>query len=177
MHSTMGSNDQRVVAAWVLGTMLLPGAAMPLQALAQDVAPWPVRPVAIIAPFPPGGTSDVVARLIAQKLTDALGRQVVVENRGGAAANIGHEIAAKAAPDGYTLLLTSGAAMVNNQFLYKKLNWEPAEFTPISMVASAGMVLVVHPSVPATNVTQLIALARARPDRLSAGSEIGRAHV
>ena len=131
---------------------------------------YPSKPVRMIAPFPPGGTSDVVARLIAQKLTDALGRQVVVENRGGAAANIGHEIAAKAAPDGYTLLLTSGAAMVNNQFLYKKLNWEPAEFTPISMVASAGMVLVVHPSVPATNVTQLIALARARPDRLSAGS-------
>ena len=76
--------------------------------------PYPTKPVRMIAPFPPGGTSDVVARLTAQKLTESLGRQVVVENRGGAAANIGHEIAARAAADGYTLLITSGAAMVTN---------------------------------------------------------------
>ena len=159
------------MAARALKTLipLVAGAlcVLPAPAVAQT---YPGKPVRMIAPFPPGGTSDVVARLIAQKLSDALGRQVIVENRGGAAANIGHEIAAKTAPDGYTLLLTSGAAMVTNQFLYKKLNWEPADFAPISLVASAGMVLVVHPSVPATNVAQLIALAKARPDRMTVGS-------
>jgi tripartite-type tricarboxylate transporter receptor subunit TctC len=149
----------------------------PLAVAALCIAPalaaaqsYPVKPVRMIAPFPPGGTSDVVGRLIGQKLTESLGRQVVVENRGGAAANIGHEIAARTPPDGYTLLLTSGAAMVTNQFLYKKLGWEPADFAPVSLIASAGLVLVVHPSVPATSVKQLIALAKARPDRMSVGS-------
>ncbi len=132
--------------------------------------PYPTKPVRMIAPFPPGGTSDVVARLTAQKLTESLGRQVVVENRGGAAANIGHEIAARAAADGYTLLITSGAAMVTNQFLYKKLNWKPADFTPVSMIASAGMVLVLHPSVQANSVTELIALLKSRPERMTVGS-------
>ena len=146
-------------------------ASLCLLCTAAAAQPYPVKPVRMIAPYPPGGTSDVMARIVAQKLGDEFGRQVVVENRPGAAANIGHEIAARAAPDGYTLLLTSGAAMVTNQFLYKKLNWDPQnDFAPISLVAAAGMVLVIHPSVPAQNLQQLIALARARPDRMTFGS-------
>ncbi len=139
-----------------------------LDAAAQS---YPVKPVRLIAPFPPGGTSDVVCRLVAQKLTDALGKQVIVENRPGAAGNIGHEAAAKSAPDGYTLLLTNGAAMITNQFLYKRTGFDPLnDFAPISLVASAGPVLVIHPSVPARSVKELIALAKAKPDRLSFGS-------
>ena len=142
-----------------------------LFAIATNAQTYPIKPVRMIAPYPPGGTSDVMARIVAQKLGDAFGRQVIVDNRPGAAANIGHELAAKAPADGYTLLLTSGAAMVTNQFLYKKLNWDPQnDFTPVSLVCGAGMVLVVHPSVPATNVKQLIALAKAKPDRMSFGS-------
>jgi tripartite-type tricarboxylate transporter receptor subunit TctC len=133
--------------------------------------PYPSKPVRMIAPYPPGGTSDLVARLVAQKLGDGLGRQIIVENRPGAAGNIGHEIAAKAPADGYTLLLTSGAAMVTNQFLYKKLGFDPYnDFAPISIVATAAPVLVVHPAIPARTVKDLVAIARARPDQLTFGS-------
>ncbi len=155
----------------MLKTKLIATAALCVAATLAVAQPYPNKPVRMIAPYPPGGTSDVMARIVAQKLADAFGRQVIVDNRPGAAANIGHELAAKAAPDGYTLLLTSGAAMVTNQFLYKKLNWDPHnDFAPVSLVSAAGMVLVVHPSVPAQNVAQLIALAKARPDKLTFGS-------
>jgi tripartite-type tricarboxylate transporter receptor subunit TctC len=154
-----------------LSSRLLASGLLVAAAALAHAQPYPAKPVRMIAPYPPGGTSDAMARIVAQKLGDAFGRQVVVENRPGAASNIGHEIAAKAAPDGYTLVLTSGAAMVTNQFLYKKLNWDPhGDFAPVSLVSGAGMVLVVHPSVPAQDVKQLIALAKARPDRMTFGS-------
>jgi tripartite-type tricarboxylate transporter receptor subunit TctC len=142
--------------------------AAPL-APAQDA--YPARPVRMVAPFPPGGSTDVLARVVAQKLSGSLGRQVVVENRPGAAGNIGHEVVAKAPPDGYTLLLSAKASLVTNPHLYKQLPFDPLnDFAPISLVATAGSVLVVHPSVPAHNVKQLIALARARPGVLNYGS-------
>jgi len=144
------------------------GTAAPLL-LAQG--PYPVKPIRLIAPFPPGGPTDLLCRLMAQKLTDALGRQVVVENRPGAAGNIGHEVAARAAPDGYTLLLSGKAALVTNQYLYKRLGFDPyTDFAPVSLIAASGPVLVVHPSVPARSVKELIALARARPGQLNFGS-------
>ena len=97
---------------------------------------YPTKPIRFIVPFPPGGTSDVVARLVAQKLTEVLGRQVVVENRGGASGTIGHELAAKAPADGYTLLLTSMGGLVTNRFLYKHLPFDPdGDFAFISMLA------------------------------------------
>lgn len=137
-------------------------------ALAQA---YPSKPVRLIAPFPPGGSTDVLARIVAQKLGDSLGRQVIVENRPGAASNLGHEIAAKAAPDGYTLLLTSSSALVTNQFLYKRLNFDPhKDFAPISIVATAAPVMVVHPSVPARSVREFIGVAKARPGKLNFGS-------
>lgn len=138
-------------------------------AFAQDA--YPTKPIRFIAPFPAGGTTDVLSRILAQKLTDSLGRQVVVDNRAGAGGNIGHEIAAKTAPDGYTLVMSSNAALVTNPHLYKRLGFDPLnDFAPISVVAKAGPVLVVHPSVPARSVKELIALAKARPGQLNFGS-------
>ena len=138
-------------------------------AVAQDA--YPIKPIRLIAPFPPGGTTDVLSRILAQKLTDSLGRQVLVDNRAGASGNIGHELAAKTAPDGYTLLMSSNVALVTNPHLYKRLGFDPLnDFAPISVVGKAGNVLVVHPSVPVRSVAQLLALARARPGQLNFGS-------
>jgi tripartite-type tricarboxylate transporter receptor subunit TctC len=142
-----------------------------LVAQAAAAQEYPVKPVRFIAPYPPGGSSDVLARVIAQKLTDALGRQVVVENRPGATGNIGHELAAKAPPDGYTLLLTTKSQLVNNPYLFRKLPFDPLnDFSLVTLIASAGHVLVVHPAVPARNVNELVALARRQPGKLSYGS-------
>ena len=136
---------------------------------AQDA--YPAKPIRFIAPFPPGGTTDVLARIIAQKLTDSLGRQLVVENRAGAAGNIGQEMAARAAPDGYTLVLTSSSVLVINPHLYQRMAFDPLnDFAPVGVVANGGQVLVVHPSVPVHSIQELIALARARPGRLTFGS-------
>ena len=138
-------------------------------AAAQDV--YPAKPVRIIAPFPPGGSTDVLCRLIAQKLTASIGRQMIVDNRPGAGGSIGHDVAARATADGYTLLLTAKAALVVNPLLYKKLPYDPLnDFAFISVIVSAGPVLVVHPSVPARSVKELIALATARPGQLNYGS-------
>jgi tripartite-type tricarboxylate transporter receptor subunit TctC len=132
---------------------------------------YPAKNVRLIAPFPPGGTTDVLSRLVAQKLSDTLGRQVIVENRPGAGGNIGHEFAAKTPPDGYNLVMSSNAALVTNPFLYKRLGFDPLnDFSPIAIVAKAGQVLAVHPSVPARNVKELIALAKANPGKLNFGS-------
>jgi len=149
--------------------VLLGVATMAAQtAVAQE---YPAKPVRFIAPYPPGGSSDVLARVIAQKLTDALGRQVVVENRPGATGNIGHELAARSTPDGYTLLLTTKSQMVNNPYLFKKLPFDPLnDFSLVTLIANAGHVLVVHPAVPVRTVSELIALARRQPGKLSYGS-------
>jgi tripartite-type tricarboxylate transporter receptor subunit TctC len=132
---------------------------------------YPSRPIKFVAPFPPGGSSDVLCRLLGAKLTEGLGQPVAVENRPGAAANIGHEYAARQPPDGYTILISSSSTLVNNLYLYKHHAFDAfTDFAPISMVASAGQVLVVHPSVPARSVAELIALARAQPGKLNFGS-------
>ncbi len=132
---------------------------------------YPSRPIRFVAPFPPGGSSDVLCRLLGAKLAEGLGQPVAVENRPGASANIGHEYAAKQPPDGYTIVITSSSTLVNNRYLYKHLPFDAlSDFSPISMVASAGQVLVVHPSVPATSVAELIALAKAQPGKLNFGS-------
>jgi len=141
-------------------------------ALAQD---YPVRPIRFIAPNLPGGPTDILARIIAQKLSDSLGQPVVVENRAGAAGNIGTEVAAKSPPDGYTLLSGNIATFGANVSLYKRLGFDPVkDFAPVVLVATQPNILVVHPSLPVTSVKELIALARARPGQLNyAGSGIG----
>ncbi len=132
---------------------------------------YPNRPVKLIAPFPPGGTSDVLARILGQKLTESLGQPVTVENRPGASGNIGHDLAAKSPPDGYTILLTNSSTVVNNPFLYKQMPFDfYKDFTPISMVAIAGQVIVVNPNVPAKTIAELTALAKSKPGELNFGS-------
>ncbi|HUL91307.1 MAG TPA: tripartite tricarboxylate transporter substrate binding protein [Burkholderiales bacterium] len=150
--------------------LVLPLAAA-LFATGGHAQTYPGRPIKFIAPFPPGGSSDLLCRLLGQKLAEALGQPVAVENRPGANASIGHEYAAKQPADGYTILIASSSALTVNPYLYKRVGFDPiADFSPISMVASAGQVLVVHPSVPATSVKELVALARARPGKLNFGS-------
>ena len=132
---------------------------------------YPSRPIKFVAPFPPGGSSDVLCRLLGAKLAEGLGQPVAVENRPGAAARIGHEYAAKQPPDGYTIVISSSSNLVNNLYLYKEHSFDVfTDFSPISMIASAGQVLVVHPSVPAKSVAELIALAKAQPGKLNFGS-------
>lgn len=133
---------------------------------------YPVRPVRMVVPFPPGGSTDIMARVIAQKLGESLGQQVVVDNRsGGAGGIIGTDLAAKAAPDGYTLLVTTSITHTAGASLHSKLPFDPVrDFAPITMAASAPLMLVVHPGVPAKTVKELIALAKARPGQLNYAS-------
>lgn len=139
--------------------------------VAWGQAAYPQRPIKLVAPFPPGGTSDVLARVIAQKLGEGLGQPVTVDNKPGAGGNIGHEAVAKALPDGYTLVLSNSSTLVTNPHLYKRMGFDPLnDFAPVSTVASAGQVLVVHPSVPVRNVAELTALAKAQPGKLNFGS-------
>jgi len=131
---------------------------------------YPARAIRLIAHSSPGGTSDILGRLMAQKLTEALGQQVVVENRAGASGIIGVEAAARSAPDGYTLLIPQTSIAINPS-MFAKLPYNALrDFAPITQLVAAPNVLVVHPSVPAKNVKQLIALAKSRPEGLIIGS-------
>lgn len=131
---------------------------------------YPSRPIRIISPFPAGGSVDLVSRLVAVKLTEAIGQQVVVENRSGASGNIGTEAAARAAPDGYTLLVNT-IPFVANSFLYSRLRYDPLnDFVPVMQISSSPSMLAVHPSVPARTVKELLALAKSRPGELNYGS-------
>ncbi|MBV8031472.1 MAG: tripartite tricarboxylate transporter substrate binding protein [Betaproteobacteria bacterium] len=143
-------------------------------ALAASHAPaqkYPDKPIRLVVPFPAGGAADVYGRIIGARLTEAWGQPVVVENRTGAGGNIAAESVAKAAPDGYTLVMGSVGTHAVNVTLFPKLPYDPVrDFAPIALVAEADALLVVHPSVPATSVPQLVALARARPGSLSFSS-------
>jgi tripartite-type tricarboxylate transporter receptor subunit TctC len=131
---------------------------------------FPGKPVRIIVPFPPGGPADMLARLLSEKLPERWGQPVVIENRSGAAGNIGAEFVARAAPDGHTVLLNASSHIINGS-LYAKLPYDPiADFTPITQVASYNHMFVVHPSVPANTVKELVALAKAKPQYLSVGN-------
>lgn len=132
--------------------------------------PYPAKPIRIISPFAPGGGNDILCRTIAQKLTDNIKQQVIVENRPGANGIIGTEAAARAAPDGYTIVLIPSGHAVNAS-LHRKLPYDSIrDFTPITLVGSSPLILAVHPSVPAKSVKELAALAKARPEQLTYGS-------
>lgn len=136
-------------------------------ALAQA---YPVKPIRMILPFPPGGPTDITGRAIAQKLSEQLGQTVVPENRAGAAGNLGLELGAKAPPDGYTITLTAPPLTVSPS-LYAKLNYDAVrDFAPVSLVAAIQNIMVVHNSVPANNVKEFIALARRNPGKLNFSS-------
>ena len=135
---------------------------------AQD---YPARPVRMVVPYAPGGPVDIVARITANKLSESLGQQFVVDNRAGAGGNIALEVVARSTPDGYTLLVGANGTNAINPSLYKNMPVDPGrDLAPISMVASSAMILVVHPSLPASNVKELIALARAKPGAVTYAS-------
>ncbi len=136
---------------------------------AQDA--YPTRPIRMLVPFSPGGASDTAARVVGQQLAPRFGQQIVIENRPGAGGVIGTEIAARATPDGYTLLMGSNTEVVINPNLYKKLPYDTQrDFMPISLVADTPLILVVNPSVPVKSVQELIALAKAKPGVLNYAS-------
>ena len=135
---------------------------------AAQAQTYPSKPIRIIVPYPAGGTSDILARSIGQKLSESLGQPVVVENKPGANGNVGAEFVARAAPDGYTLLLADIGALAISPSVYPKLPFDPAkDFAPVTMVAYSPHILVVHPSVPAASVKELVALAKSKPGKLN----------
>jgi len=132
---------------------------------------YPSRAVRLVVPFPAGSTPDIVGRALGQKLAEAWGQPVVIDNRPGAGANIGTAEVVRAAPDGYTLLIGSNGPIAINKALYANLPFDPdRDLKPLSLLAAAPQILAVHPSVPASDLKQLIAYARANPDKLSYGS-------
>ena len=140
-------------------------------AFGADAAKYPSRPIRLVVPQSPGGPSDIIARLTAQKLGDNLGQTIVADNRAGAAGNVGCEIAARAAPDGYTLLLGPPGCLTINPTLYGKLAFDPLrDFEPITQLESGPQMLVVHPSVPAQSVKELVALVKAKPSAFNFSS-------
>lgn len=133
--------------------------------------PYPSQPIRIIAPFPAGGLVDVLARAVGEEMSKSMGQTVIVENRPGAGGNIGAELVASAAPDGYTLLMTSPGIQSINQFLYKSMPFDPEKaFTPISLVADMPMLVLVHPKTNITSLKDLMAAAKANPGKLNFGS-------
>lgn len=152
---------KRIVALIALALLAFP-------AFAQA---WPEKPVRFIVPFPPGGATDISARLLGERLTEIWGQQVIIENRGGAGGGVGAAEAARAVPDGYTLFFPSGSVVTANQHIYAKLNYNPeVDFIPVTKVVSGPQVLVVPASSPFKSVKELIDYGRANPGKMTFGS-------
>lgn len=133
--------------------------------------PYPAKPVRLIVPFPAGGGSDIVGRIVAGKLTEQLKQQVIVDNRAGAGGSIGTEAVARAAPDGYTIVLASTSEIAVNPAIYTRLTYDTVrDLLPVTLIASTPVAIVVHPSLPARNVKDLVALAKARPGDINVAS-------
>ena len=146
-------------------------AAWPLAAPARAADAWPSRPVTIVCPFTAGLSTDIVIRMVAGALSDSFGQNFIVENRPGANGNIGAGFAAKAAPDGYTLLVATVGPMINNKFMYKDMDFDPERaFTPIAMIAYSPLIIIGSPKIPPANFRDLLAYARENPGRLNAGT-------
>lgn len=156
---------------WSCISFALAGALAGPGCVAAAAAIYPDKPIRMIVAFAPGGGSDTASRIIALRLSSALGQQVVVDNRPGASGNIGHDLGAKATPDGYTLLWCSIGPMAVNVSLYRKLPYQPLrDFDPITLTADSINALVLHPGVPAKTVQEFIALAKTQPGNLNYGS-------
>lgn len=152
----------------VLNAMVVLLALLTSSAMAQS---YPTRPIRIIVAYTPAGTTDILARIIGQKMSESWGQPVIVENRAGAAGNIGTELAAKATPDGYTLIMGTAGTHGINVSLYRKLSWHSLkDFAPVSLVAMVPNIMVVNNSLPVKSVKDLIAYAKANPGKLSYGS-------
>ncbi len=154
----------RCATTCLLTAMLIIASAAPAQT-------YPIRPIRWVVTYPPGGPTDVVARAVGAKLTEAWGQQIVIDNRAGAGGVIGTDIAAKAVPDGYTLLFGTSAGLTINPALNSKLPYDAVkDFAPVSLLVLNPQILVVHPAVPASSVKELVALAKARPGQLNYAS-------
>jgi tripartite-type tricarboxylate transporter receptor subunit TctC len=158
-----------VIKTGFAGALLAFAFASTAPALAAEE--FPAKPIKMIVPYSAGGGTDIVARIVAQKLQEKWGPAVVVENRSGAGGNLGAEDVFTAEPDGYTLLFTAQGPLVVNQSLYDKLAYDPAKFTPVSLVVIAYNALLAYPEVPATDLRQLIDYAKAHPDKLNYASQ------
>ena len=158
-----------IVVAAVLMSMVTP------VAFAQ---PFPNKPIRMIAPYPPGGATDILARLIAQGLTESLGQPVIVENKAGANGQIGHDFVAKAAPDGYTLLLGNSAALAVSVSMYDKMPFDPnKDYAPITLAAQGPLVFEINASIPANNMQEFLAWAKQRQGKVNAGlAGVGAMH-
>src|SRR5262245_37022586 len=145
--------------------------AAPLPAAAQA---WPAKPIRLVVPFPPGGSTDIIARIVAQKMSERLGQQMIVENRGGAGGTVGTEVVARAPKDGYTIGVASTSTHVVAPSAYVKLNYDPVkDFAPVSLMAISPYLLVLHPGVEAKTLKEFVALAKSKPGQMnyaSAGS-------
>ena len=152
----------------ILGASAFFVAAIPAPALTQA---YPAKPIRIIVPFPAAGTADILARIVGQKITQSWNQQVLIDNRAGAGGNIGADLAAKAAPDGYSLFLCTVGTHAIHQTLYRKLSFDPIkDFTGIAYIAGVPNVVVVHPSIPVKTVKELVAFVKARPGQVNFGS-------
>lgn len=152
----------------------LAAAAQP--AHAQTAANWPAKPIRIVVPFPSGGTSDILARLIGQKFTETWGQQIVVDSRAGANGAIGTDLVVRSPPDGYTFLLTDVGGLMISPSVYLKLPYDPSrDLAPVGLVSYSPHLVGAHPSVPAKNMTELIALAKKNPGKLNFPTGIGSA--
>jgi tripartite-type tricarboxylate transporter receptor subunit TctC len=161
--------------ATAIASVIIAIAAQVPHGLAND---YPSRTVSILVPFAPGGYTDLLARLIADKLTKKFGKPFIVENRPGAGTVVAASATARAAPDGYTLLMVPNGTIATNPTLYKSLPYDPLrDFVPLSLVASGPLVLLVNPDVPAKNVSELIELAKEKPGALNYGSPTGGANI
>ena len=152
-----------VVTAAGVAAVFLPG-------LAPAQGAWPDKPVRVVVPWAPGGITDIVARIVAQKLSDRFGQQFVVDNKGGAAGNIGAEMVAKAAPDGYTVLITNPGAFSTNQYLYKDMRFTPQDFAPVIVLAKFPNALIVNKNLPVKTAAELVEYAKKNPTALNGGS-------
>ena len=151
-----------LLALAAAGTLALGGAAH-----AQS---WPAKPVRLVVPFPAGGATDVISRALGQRLAAELGQTFVIDNKPGAASAIGAELVARAAPDGYTLLMATSSSLVNNRFLYKKLSYDPDGFELISLVCVTPLVLVANKELPGDNLASIVQYAKANPGKVNYAS-------
>jgi tripartite-type tricarboxylate transporter receptor subunit TctC len=161
----------RIAGTAALGATLVAASGVSAaQQRGKDAAAYPMRPVRVIVPYSPGGSSDAVARILSAKLPETLGQQFIIDNRPGAAGSLGREIVAKAAPDGYTLLVGDSPHTINTHVL-RHVPYDPIrDFTPITLIATAPQVMIIHPGVPAKNLKEFIALAASQPGKLNYGS-------
>jgi tripartite-type tricarboxylate transporter receptor subunit TctC len=169
MSTIWGQRARNATVAIVLGAIV--GAGLGFAASAQPAPAYPAKPIRLVVPFAPGGITDILARALGQRLAEAWGQQVVVENRPGANSQVGAEVVARAAPDGYTLMVSADTTFVMNPHLYGKVTYDAlADFVPVSGLGVSPQALVVHPGVPAADVSGLVGLARAKPGELNYGT-------